>query len=117
MLQVPIVARRPAHPGGYACLPVEVYRISWVLANIEQCCDDPNEPSDGVAATHADPSALRLKSAPRRDGKPLPLAGGPGRARGSGMRPSTSWTRINVMIVRSAESGVSNPVTRLGGTI
>ena len=52
VLQVPIVARRPAHPGGYAGLPVEVYRIWWVLANIEQCCGGANErattPADAV---------------------------------------------------------------------
>jgi hypothetical protein len=48
VLQVPIVAHRPTHPGGYAGLPVEVYRIWSVLANIERCCghvtsilDDP----------------------------------------------------------------------------
>jgi hypothetical protein len=37
-LRVPIAARKPDHPGGYASLPTEVYRIWCALANIAQCC-------------------------------------------------------------------------------
>ena len=63
MLQVPIVARRPAHPRGYAGLPVVVYRISWVLANIEQCC--------GGAYEHATkPVPMWIARSPSRSCRP-----------------------------------------------